>query len=224
MRHRTRPRRSLLVLLVLTGALLLRADGCITSERELEGVVAVTLTTEWETRGFTEPTATEHGNADEFADDFVAALADADLGAIRRARAEGAEVTVAGGRARVTRNGGHDAPRTAEITVDTGSGARVFLSLDVPGNAEGQQAVPGDGTLTLTALGLDALESLARDVLDLYLADDVEGARTLLSTVQWSATWTTDPEPTAEDPDDFDWVVEVVLHVPARYAIDSIGS
>lgn len=215
--------RALAVFGVLAISLLLRADGCVTSEREIDGVLAVTITAEWETRGFTENTATDNGNAGEFAQDVLDVLEDADLSAVRAALEDGAQVTVAGMRAEVTRSDGHDASRTATVRVNTGSGFVNLGSLAVPGNATGQTATPGDGTLTLQSAGVNALQSAARLFLTRYLDGDLVGARQALDSVVWEAAWTSTPPPTQGSPDDFDWITEVVLHVPARYALETIG-
>lgn len=215
--------RILTILGVLATSLLLRADGCVTSEREIEGVLAVTITAEWETRGFTENTATDNGNAGDFAQEILDVLEDADLGAIRAALEAGDRVTVAGMRAEVTRSEGHDASRTATVRVNTGSGFVTLCSLAVPGNAAGQIATPGDGTLAIQSAGVTALQNTARLFLDRYLDGDVDGARATLDAVLWEAAWSSTPPPSQGSPDDFDWITEVVLHVPARYTLETIG-
>ena len=221
---RTKNSRGALILGVLALSLLLRADGCVTSEREVGGVFAVTLTAEWTTQGFTENTATDNGNAGDFAAEILDALDDADLSAVRRARDDGERLTVAGLRAEVTRSGGHDAAREGTVRVDTGTGLQTLCVVSVPGNSAGQVATPGDGSLTLSGSGLLALQVVARTFLDQYLAGDVDGARSTLNSLLWQAQWSSSPPPSAGSPADVDWFTEVILHIPATYTVETIGS
>lgn len=211
--------RGLAVLGILCVSLILRGDeGCVTEDRSVEGVLALTVETEWETRGFTENTGTDGGTVDGFADDIISALDD--LENVEDLQAD--KVTIAGARGRVTVNRGHDSARTATVTINTNNKVeRTLLTMAVPDNSTGREVTASDTEedlfLDLNATAIDALNTDFQDFLNAYLIDDLETARAILNAIDWSASWVSDDPPTSQDPDDFDWVTEVIIHVPIIY-------
>lgn len=217
-------RRSTLVLGVLALSLILRADGCVTAERNLNGSVPITVTAEFTTQGFVQATGTTFTLSSADVDAIFDALDDADVEAIQRAVEADREVLIGGLRAFVVENRGHVASRTGSLSIDLGGGLQPIAALSPTTNATGSEASFANGGITLDAsasTGLTALKGNLNRFLEDYLAGDRVSARAELVGVTFRADWTTaDPVPTAQDPDDFDWAAEVVVLIPAQYAID----
>ena len=71
--------------------------------------------------------------------------------------------------------------------------------------------------------GVAALQADFRDFLTAYLAKDLTTAESILNNISWSALWVTDNPPTQQSPDDFDWVTEIILHVPSEWDLTVIN-
>lgn len=215
------PRRGATILSVLVLGLALH--GCFTEERELNGSVPITLEASFTTQGSTEASASSGSLSSGDVDAIFDALDDADTEAIERAIAAGEEVLIAGLRAVVVENRGHDAARVANLQIDTGSGLRTAAELRVPGNATGTEASAANGQIVVTDdfSGFVELRDELQAFLEAYLAGDRNAAEAILLDVAWRAEWTsTTPPPSTTSPDDFDWAAEIVIFVPAQYSID----
>lgn len=212
--------KGLAILGILCVSLILRGDdGCVTEDKNVEGVLAVTLKAEWTTEGFTENTDQDGGNAGDFADEIFDALDELeDAGDLQ---ADG--VTVAGARGRVTANNGHSSARTATVNITTSSFNGEAFDMRVPDNNTGREVTASDNGanlyLDLNATAVNALNGDFQDFLAEYLAGDRNAARLILNGINWTAVWSTDNPPTQQDPDDFDWETEIILHVPVEYEV-----
>jgi hypothetical protein len=210
---------------VLCVSMILRADeGCITADRTVEGSVPLTLSAEWVTQGFTENTATDNGNAGDFAADIIDALGDVEN--IENMNPD--EVKVAGIQGRVTENRGHSSARSATVNITTNNKASYeLMQMRVPDNNTGREVAASDDSddlhLRINSEGALALQADFQDFLTLYLGGDIPGATAALNNISWSASWVSDDPPTSGDPDDFDWVTEVILLVPAEWDLEVIN-
>ncbi|HEX9641302.1 MAG TPA: hypothetical protein VGB13_08310 [Candidatus Krumholzibacteria bacterium] len=213
------------VAFVLSVSLILRADeGCMTEDRTVEGTVPLTLTADWVTKGFTENTATENGNAGAFAQRIIDALDDVE----NIESIDPTQVKVAGARARVTLNRGHSSARSATINITTtNKAAHELMQLRVPDNQTNREVnASDDGTdlyLRINAAAISALQADFQTFLTEYLAGNLVAAAAALNNISWVAEWSSDDPPTSQDPDDFDWVTEIILHVPAEWDLTVIN-
>ncbi len=217
--HMLLPRSVALLGLVAVGLLL---PGCLTEETEVNGSVPITLSAEWTTQGFTDSDGTLGGLTNPQLDEIFEDLDDADLEAVRQALEAGEEVLIAGLRAFVTRNEGHVAAREGNLEIDTGTGFETAATVSVPSNDVGVEATAANGRIVIdeSFAGLAQLRGVMQDFLTAYLAGNRDTARQILLGVSWSATWSSTPPPTAQDPDDFDWTTEIIVMVPSQYTID----
>lgn len=215
-------RRSTMILGVLGTSLFLR--GCVTEERNLNGSVPITVEAEFTTQGFVQASGTTYTVSDADVDAIFDALADADIEAVQRAVDDDRDVLIGGLSAVVVENRGHVASRTGALAIDLGSGLQQIAALNPTTNATGAEASFANGGIAVDASGAAGLTSLKgrlNTFLQQYLAGDLSSARTTLRGLTFRADWqTADPAPTAQDPDDFDWTVELVVLVPAQYAIE----
>jgi hypothetical protein len=213
------------VAFVLSVSLILRADeGCMTEDRIVEGTVPLTVTADWLTQGFTENTSTDNGNAGDFAQRIINALDDVE----NVENIDPTQVKVAGARARVTLNRGHSSARTATVNITTSSKIeRQLMELRVPDNQTDREVTASDnGTdlyLHIDSNAIAALQADFQTFLTEYLAGDLVAAAAALNNISWHAEWSSDDPPTSQDPDDFDWVTEIILHVPAEWDITVIN-
>ena len=225
--HAIRHRRGFAVLGVLVLSLLLRADGC-TSDRELTATVPVTLEVPWTTTGFTQSSGTSAQLTRTQIDDVFDALDEADLDAVRAAIDAGAPVRIAGASAVITRNDGHVAARSGEVSIAVpGNSGEIAFRVDVPTNVAGTEASAVNGGISFAASGngaqyggLTVLAVRLNQFVDRYLDGDRDGAADVLLGIEFSATWTSTPPPTQLDPDDFDWVTSITILIPTQYDVE----
>ncbi|HKK71528.1 MAG TPA: hypothetical protein VKA86_09945 [Candidatus Krumholzibacteria bacterium] len=212
--------RSVTLLGVVVAGLLL--PGCLTEETQVNGSVPITLSADWTTQGFTDSDGTLGGLTNAQIDRIFEDLDDADLQSVRDALEAGQEVQVAGLRAFVTRNEGHVAQRQGVLQIDTGSGFEDAAEVNVPSNEAGTEATAANGRIVIeeSFTGLGDLRGVMQDFLSAYLGGNRDAARQILLGLGWSATWSSTPPPTPQDPDDFDWTSEIVVMVPSQYTID----
>lgn len=222
--HSLARHRSASVLGILALSLILRADGCVTAERNLNGSVPITITAEFTTQGFVQASGTQYTVSSEDVDAIFDALDDADVEAIERALDDDREVLVGGIRAFVVDNRGHVASRTGGLAIDLGGGLQEIATLNSTTNTTGSEASFANGGIALAtgaSTGLTALKADLNDFLDAYLEGRRADARAQLEGLVFRADWeTADPAPTQQDPDDFDWAAELVILVPAQYATE----
>jgi len=220
-------RRSTMILGVLALSLVLRADGCVTAERNLNGSVPIEITAEFLTEGFLEPDGVRYTLSQADVNEIIASLDDLDaetIEAVRDAIEDDREVLIGGLRAYVVENRGNIASRTGSLELDLGGGLQPVASLNPTTNATGSEASFANGGIELAAgaaTGLTSLKGRLNDFLSFYLDGNLDSARSELVGLAFEATWdTADPEPTQGNEDDFDWAVEVVVLIPAQYAIE----
>lgn len=215
--------RAICVLGIAFVGLILRGDGCITEDRSVEGVITVGIEVPWHTQGYTE--TGDSGNLGEHADEIIDALGDVSTTEIRAALDAGAEVTIAGALGRVTANAGHDAARTVHVTValPTLKIGEPILDMAIPNNQTGTEVSASDDEvdryLHLQGAGIDLLAGALTEFLELYLDGNDPAARSVLESVSWEAEWTSDPDPTAQDPDDFHWEAELIINIPVLFEV-----
>lgn len=223
-------RRSTMILGVMALSLILRADGCVTEERNLNGSVPIEITAEFLTEGFLEPDGVRYTLSTSDVDEIIASLDDLDSETIEAVRnaidpdGGGREVLIGGLRAYVVENRGNIAARTGSLELDLGGGLEPVASLNPTTNATGSEASFANGGIELAAgaaTGLTSLKGRLNDFLSDYLDGNLDDARSELVGLAFEATWeTADPEPTQTNQDDFDWAVEVIVLIPAQYAIE----
>lgn len=182
--------------------LVLSGDSCVVEERTVDIVVTANIPAEWSTAGYLtggSGTATLPVNAAEDVEDALDKLdEDSTIDS----------VLVAGACYEVISSSGHNARRTGDVYID----GAWLLHFDVPNNLAGTTGDTDGATLTLKKPGVDLLNSR----LDQYL----ESRNPSLLSFTFSASWTSDPAPTQQDPDSFIWKTCVILQVRGSVTLD----
>ena len=199
-------RKNLFILLVLCTSLILRADSCVLEQREVSQVSSLGVPAEFVSQGWTESSETQSAVVDISAD-VRDALEGVSVDNIE-------QILLAGAAYKVTASTGHDAARDGDVTVKTpGAGAaNQLLTFDVPTNSAGTSGTAGDGTLTLVNAGVDFINTQVATWLDQYKTNPALADDSLL-VFEYTATWNSNPPPSAQDPDNFTWSTDVILHV-----------
>jgi hypothetical protein len=202
--------RNLMILLVLCSTLILRGDGCnIFEQRDIQQVIGLPVPAEWVTDGYTDANY-EDMQTVNIAADVRDALADYDVSAI-------VSLNVAGVQYEVLESTGHDAQRSGAVQID-GSPVMTF---DVPSNATGVSGAAGDGsgTVTMQPAGTLLVNTRLNAWLDQYQADPASADDNLLE-FTYHVEWSSNPAPTAADPDNFTWTTDLVLQMVGTVTIN----
>lgn len=196
--------------LLACGALVLALTGAeCTEERKVDAPILATISANWHTEGFTQGTSSDNELVDG-ATDIQDALDDID--------GDVESITVTGVCYEVLANAGSAARQAAQHSGSVRVDGNDLLTFSSPNTQVGTIGNPGNGRVSLKAAGT----AYINQKLAAYLASYKAGAPNpaLLNGIVFAANWTSTPNASQGDQDDFDWKTCVYVQIVAKINVD----
>lgn len=192
------------ILGILLASLVFQGEDCLLEQKEIAAIVGTSVPAEFVTEGYTEATDSDQDVVDA-GEAILDALDEVDIEDIDSVRVTGACYEV-------TASTGHDARRVGTVAVN----GIDLIAFDVPTNVAGTMGCSGDGSLVFQSAGINAVNSAVNNFIQ-AVKNGVSSPTLIFSYV---ADWQSTPPPSAGDPDNFTWHVDLKLQVYYSPEID----